>query len=278
MGLHLESIGDLNAAAESYARMRPDASTQSHITEFGKLTIDVLIQKGDWASVLANVAKVMSSLPDNEEVKMLQPYHRVVAGIAFIGSDRLYEAARSFTEANEPSLLSPHNHIATPNDVAVYGGLTALATMDRAELKSRVLDNSSFRSYLEYEPHIRRALTLFVNSRYASCLEILESYRPDYLLDLHLQKQIDTIYSRIRSKCIVQYFLPFSVVTLESLKQAFARPGESLEKELVSMIRSGALKARINTDDKVCHPLLRGSGGSPRKRTGKRNPTYRPLY
>jgi COP9 signalosome complex subunit 1 len=123
--------------------------------------------------------------------------------------------------------------------------------MDRSELQKRVLDNSTFKFALEHEPHIRKAISLFVNGRYAACLEILEASRPDYLLDIHLCKHVQTIFTQVRSKCIEQYFTPYSCVTLANLEAAFARPGESLEDELVGMIKAKTLQARIDSKAKV---------------------------
>jgi COP9 signalosome complex subunit 1 len=90
-----------------------------------------------------------------------------------------------------------------------------------------------------------------VNGRYSACIAGLEAYRADYLLDVYLQKHVPKIYSEIRAKCIVQYLVPFSCVTLDSMNANFASPGQSIEAELVSMIQNGTLDARINTIDKV---------------------------
>ncbi|KAI1469558.1 26S proteasome subunit RPN7-domain-containing protein [Daldinia caldariorum] len=251
LGEHLESIGDLNGASETYIKMRPDASTQSHIQDVGKHIISILLQKRDWAAVLANANKVLAVSPGSGEQNPEQPYQKMIYGLAQLGEGRYYEAAKSFLEAGDPAGCQAHNDVASPNDVATYGGLLALASMDRQELQARVLDNASFRNFLELEPHIRKAVSLFVNGRYSACLGILESYRNDYLLDIYLQAHVPAIFSQIRSKCIIQYFVPFSCVTLDSLNTAFAKPGESIEPELVSMIRTGALNARINTIDRL---------------------------
>ncbi|KAA8568383.1 hypothetical protein EYC84_007419 [Monilinia fructicola] len=128
----------------------------------------------------------------------------------------------------------------------IYGGICALATIDRNDIQKLVLENSDFRTYLELEPHIRRAIQAFVNSKYSTCLEILESYRADYMLDIHLQKHVDELYTRVRSKSIVQYFIPFSCVTFETLNKNFAPPGKTIEKELAEMIKCGELDARID--------------------------------
>ncbi|CAJ2506842.1 Uu.00g080280.m01.CDS01 [Anthostomella pinea] len=251
LGQHLESIGDLTGATEAYSKMRPDASTQQHILAVSKHLISTMIQKRDWAGVLANANKVVAVSVPPQEQNTEQPYQKMVSGVAYLGSDKYLEAAKSFLEVGDPTACQQYNDIASVNDVATYGGLLALASMDRLELQSRVLDSSTFRNYLELEPHIRKAISMFVNGRYSACLAILESYRPDYLLDIYLQKHVSTVFSLIRSKCIVQYFLPFSCVTLDSMNATFARPGESLEAELITMIKSGVLKARINTIDRL---------------------------
>ncbi|KAI1412920.1 26S proteasome subunit RPN7-domain-containing protein [Hypoxylon sp. FL1857] len=251
LGEHLESIGELNLASETYIKMRPDASTQAHIQDVGKHIVSIMLQKQDWAGVLANVNKVLAVNMGAEEQNTEQPYQKMVSGLAYLGTGKFYEAARCFLEVGDPTVCQRHNDIISQNDIATYGGLLALASMDRLELQSRVLDNSGFRNYLELEPHIRKAVSMFVNGRYSACLGILESYRNDYLLDIYLQKHVSAIFSQIRSKCIVQYFLPFSCVTLDSMNAAFAKPGESIEPELINMIRSGVLNARINTIDKL---------------------------
>ncbi|KAI1384696.1 26S proteasome subunit RPN7-domain-containing protein [Hypoxylon trugodes] len=251
LGEHLEAVGDLNAASETYIKMRPDASTQSHIQDVGKHVVSIMLQKRDWTGVLANVNKVLVVNIGNEEQSSEQPYQRMVAGLAYLGNGKYHEAARNFLEVGDPIVCQKYNDVASPNDVATYGGLLALASMDRLELQSRVLDNSNFRNYLELEPHIRKAVSMFVNGRYSACLEILESYRNDYLLDLYLQKHVSVLFSKIRNKCIVQYFLPFSCVTLDTMNAVFSKPGESIEPELVNMIKSGALNARINTIDRL---------------------------
>ncbi|KAK1508993.1 26S proteasome subunit RPN7 [Colletotrichum abscissum] len=250
LGRHFESIGDLNSAGEAYSRMRPDVSTSKHIIDVGKHLVNVTLQRREWPMVIANLSKI-TGVQNGDEEKGLQPYVKIVQGIALMGLEKFDEAAKSFLQTDAGKEGVDYSNIASPNDVAVYGGLLALATMDRKELQARVLDNQNFRTFLELEPHIRKAISLFVNGRYSACLAILEAYRADYLLDIYLQKHVPTLYSQIRSKCIVQYFIPFSCVTLSSLEDAFAVPGKPLIDELVAMIRGGVLQARINTIDKT---------------------------
>ncbi|KAI0875078.1 26S proteasome subunit RPN7-domain-containing protein [Hypoxylon argillaceum] len=251
LGEHLENSGNLIAANDAYIKMRPDASTVSHIVDVGQHLIGIMLQGRDWPGIWAVVKQISPPNVNLEPDTVDFAYVKIVSGIAYLGTEKYAEAAKQFLDVGDPALCQPHNNVVSSNDVATYGGLLALASMERDELQHKVLDNSSFRNYLELEPHIRKAISMFVNCRYSACLEILERSRPDYLLDMHLQQHVSKIFSLIRKKCLVQYLIPFSCVTLESMDSIFARPDESLEAELISMIKSGDLKARINTIDKL---------------------------
>jgi COP9 signalosome complex subunit 1 len=69
----------------------------------------------------------------------------------------------------------------TQMDVALYGGICALSTFDRQELKTRVVENSDFKQFLytviyfrEVEPQVSELIHSFYNSKYKQCLEIME--------------------------------------------------------------------------------------------------------
>lgn len=250
LGKHLESIGDLSGAADAYSKMRPDVSTPKQVVDVGKHLVRVSLQRQEWGLISAHLSKMGGSLTPEDE-RTLQPYVKIVQGIAYIGMERFHDAALSFLQANSDVAATHYNEIASPNDVAVYGGLLALASMGREALQEKVLDNVSFRAFLEREPHIRRAVTQFVNGRYSACIATLEEYRTDYMLDIYLQKHIPKIYAEIRSKCIVQYLIPFSRVKLDTMQAAFGRSDKPVEDELVEMIKADILDARINTIDRV---------------------------
>lgn len=247
LGKHLESIGDLPGALEMYTKMRADVSTTKHIFETGMLTARVHLQNRDWALAMAAASKMIGQV---EEEGTFTQWLRVIQGICRLGTADYAQAAQSFLDVNATARTA-YSDIASPNDIATYGGLLALATMDRSQLQKRVLDDANFRSFLELEPHLRRAVGMFVNGRYSACLSIIDAYRPDYLLDIYLQPHVQTIYSLIRRKCIVQYMIPFSCVTLDLMNEQFGQDGVALDEELATMIKSGDLNARINSVDRV---------------------------
>ncbi|RSL97450.1 hypothetical protein CEP52_010909 [Fusarium oligoseptatum] len=250
LGTHFEKIGSLVEAAEAYNRMRQDVTTTKHIIDCGLHLVNVYLYRRDWSMVINSLGKI-TGVQTGEEEKFYQPFTKLVSGIALLGLKHYSDAAKNFLQIDFDIPPTQYNHIASPNDIATYGGLLALATMERKELQARVLDNSSFRSFLEHEPHVRKAISLFVNGRYSACLTILESFRNDYMLDIYLQRHVPAIYAQIRNKCITQYFVPFSCATMDNLNEAFAPEGESIENELVSMIRDGTLRARLDAKNKL---------------------------
>lgn len=260
LGQHYHSIGDLPASTKSYARMRDYCTTPSHIAIMCFRIIHVSIDQANWLAVQSNVQKIRHLIQKPADTEKHQAKLHAATGLAQLALGLYRDAAVSFlatdprmitAKLDDPSDEDAYNEIITPNDVAVYGGLCALASMNRNELQKLVLENSNFRNYLELEPHIRRAISFFVSSKYSSCLSILESYKTDYLLDLHLQRHIPEIYFQVRSKSIVQYFIPFSSVTLKAMASAFAASEEGIEEELVDMIHRGTLEARIDLQERV---------------------------
>ena len=261
LGQHYYRIGDLSNATKAYARMRDFCTTPLHIAIMSFNIIKVSVDQGYWLAVQSSVQKIRSlAQKPGSEAEKWQAKLSAVMGLAHLTSGNYKDAALSFIGTDQRMLQArpdaseddeSYNEIITPNDIAVYGGLCALASMTRNELQTRVLGNTGFRSYLELEPHIRRAISFFVSSKYSACLSILESYKTDYLLDLHLQRHVPELYFQIRSKAIVQYFIPFSCVTLKALAAAFHTGEEQIEQELFDMINRGSLDARIDLEDRL---------------------------
>ena len=264
LGTHYYKIGDLSNAVKAYSRMRDYCTTSSHIANTAFRIIAIAIEQKNWLGVQGQIVKIRNLQMKPEEQTRTQPKVQAATGLQQMCSGDYKEAAVSFL-ATDPALGDSYNEFLTSNDVAVYGGLCALASMSRGELQARVLENQSFRNFLELEPHIRRAISFFCASKYSQCLDILESYRADYLLDLYIQPHVNEIYKRVRTKAIVQYFQPFSKVTLSSMESMFAvapttngtangtattTPASSLafRDELIALIQSGKLDARIDLE------------------------------
>ncbi|KAF9238437.1 hypothetical protein DTO006G1_9210 [Penicillium roqueforti] len=258
LGNHHYKTGDLAAASKAYSRMRDYCTTPNHITSMLFKMVNVATERGDWMSVQSNVHRLRNSQSKPDDAAKNISKITAASALSQMHQTLYLDAANSFLSI-PPDLGDTYNEVITPNDVAVYGGLCALASMNRDDLQKNVLDNQTFRTFLELEPHIRRAIVFFCNFKFRQCLDILEAYRPDYLLDIHLQRHIPQLYKRIRTKSIEQYMIPFSRVTLDSMAKIFAptvvggeaRPTDissPFVQELIGLIQGGILNARIDLE------------------------------
>ncbi|CAN6711145.1 unnamed protein product [Malus baccata var. baccata] len=146
-----------------------------------------------------------------------------------------------------------YNEVIAPQDVATYGGLCALATFDRMELKNKVIDNLNFRNFLELVPKLRELINDFYTSHYASCLDYLGNLKANLLLDIHLHDHIETLYGQIRHKALIQYTHPFVSIDLNMMANAFKTDVAGLEKKLEALITDNQVQARIDSHNKILY-------------------------
>ena len=257
-GRHYQDIGELGDAVKAYTKEREVAQTPAHIAIMLQRIISVSIEQQNWLNVESNVSKLLNVGQGTPSVQKHDAIYTAAMGLALMSSQNYQRATDTFLSCSSSLLqqkpgdddLGPS--IMTSSDIATYGALCALASLDRSQLQSRVLENSEFRQYLESEPHLRRAMTAFISGKFATCLSILESHRADYLLDLYLSPHFNPLFERIRNKAIVQYSVPFSCVTFSSLAEAFNTTEAVIETSLIELIKSGSLPGRLDLE----HNLL----------------------
>lgn len=272
LGLHYHSTGDYASASRAYNGMRTYCTTSKHVAEMNLKLALVCISSRNWLSLSQCCNRVLSSALSPADSAKITPSIAPLQGLALLHSGDYAAAAHHFlaTDATYMTLepvagLIPQRHIMTPNDIATYGALTALATLDRAELASKAcLDSPSFRQFLELEPHLRRAIAAFVGAKYTTALATLDGYRADYLLDLHLQRHVGPLWGIIRRKSIVAFFEPFRRVGIKDMAQKFGGTEGEMGEELVEMIEAGTLDARVDLVNGLL--VARGPGDAGMKR------------
>ena len=75
----------------------------------------------------------------------------------------------------------------------------------------------------------------------------LEKLKPNLLLDIHLHEHVETLYTDIRHKAIIQYTLPFISVDLNTMATAFKTSVSMLEKELAALITENKIQVLFKT-------------------------------
>ncbi|XP_071445855.1 COP9 signalosome complex subunit 1 [Hetaerina americana] len=259
LGDHYLDCGDLSNALKCYSRARDYCTSGKHVVNMCLNVIKVSVYLQNWSHVLSYVNKAEAT-PDFSEVhgkdasgssQGVLTRLKCAAGLAELATKKYKCAARHFLHAafdhcDFPELLSPSN-------VAVYGGLCALATFDRQELQKNVIFSSSFKLFLELEPQLRDIIFKFYESKYASCLKLLDEIKDNLLLDMYIAPHISVLYTQIRNRALIQYFSPYLSADMRKMAFAFNTTVPALEDELMQLILEGQIQARIDSHNKILY-------------------------
>ena len=249
-------MGDVQKASQAFNQMRDHCTSAKQIAEMMLKIVQVAIEQNQWVVVQTQISKIRSLQLKREDEAKIGPKLHAALGITYLCSGNYAEAAGCFI-ATDASLGSSFNNVLSANDVATYGGLCALASMNPNELQERCLDRTSFRAHLELEPDLRRAIIFFCESKFPACLDILNGHRADFFLDLYLRpRAAGQLLDLIRAKCIIQALVPFRTMSLPGLARAFRTDRDEMEDELVDLIKMGSLRARIDTFNDVCIRII----------------------
>ncbi|CAG7725017.1 unnamed protein product [Allacma fusca] len=261
---HYLDAGDLTNALKCFSRARDYCTSAKHVINMCLNVIKVSIYLQNWTHVLNFVAKAENT-PDAMEVGKtgsgsgaasakesgvyIATKLRCAAGLAELAGKKYKQAAKCFLQANFDHC--DFSDMISPNNVAIYGGLCALATFDREELQKNVISSNSFKLFLELEPQVRDVIFKFYESKYATCLRLLDDMRDNLLLDMYLAPHVRTLYAQIRSRGLIQYFSPYASADLNRMADSFNTTVSALENELMQLILDGQIQARIDSHNKI---------------------------
>uniref|UniRef100_A0A8C7RZ58 COP9 signalosome complex subunit 1 n=1 Tax=Oncorhynchus mykiss TaxID=8022 RepID=A0A8C7RZ58_ONCMY len=258
LGDHYLDCGDLSNALKCYSRARDYCTSAKHVINMCLNVIKVSVYLQNWSHVLSYVSKAEST-PEIAEQRGERDCQsqsvltklKCAAGLAELASRKYKQAAKCF-------LLASFDHcdfaeLLSPSNVAVYGGMCALATFDRQELQKNVISSSSFKLFLELEPQVRDIIFKFYESKYASCLKMLDEIKDNLLLDMYLAPHVQTLYTLIRNRALIQYFSPYVSADMTKMSQSFNTTVLSLEDELTQLILEGLINARIDSHSKILY-------------------------
>lgn len=254
LGDHYLDCGDLSSALKCYARARDYCTSGKHVVNMCLNVIKVSVYLQNWSHVLSYVAKAEAT-PDFTETQSKDTNQTILtrlkcaAGLAELATKQYKSAAKHFLAANIDHCDFPE--LLSPNNVAMYGGICALATFDRQELQNNVIFSCSFKLFLELEPQLRDIIFKFYESKYASCLKLLDDIKDNLLLDMYIAPHINILYTQIRNRALIQYFSPYSSADMKKMAISFNCSIMALEDELMQLILDGQIQARIDSHNKV---------------------------
>jgi COP9 signalosome complex subunit 1 len=277
--------GDLQAAIRMHTKTRDYCAMSSHVVDMCLAVIEVALELANYAIVKNYVIKAEAALEASAGGSGAQPKAKVVnlpgmvqqgltkkeeaterartatierlsvaSGVAEMGQGNYERAAFLLLKGTANARGDDAQHYISPADIALYAVFCGLATMDRQQIKRRLLENAELRPLLEGESWLKELMAAFHESRYQRFLELLATYNPRPALDLHLSAQLKQLLPRIQNRAVVQYFQPYGSVSLGKMALAFGWQEDKMLKQIVELVSSGQLQARIDSKNKVRYP------------------------
>jgi COP9 signalosome complex subunit 1 len=157
LGDHYLSCGELANALKCYSRARDYCTSGRHVVNMCMNVIKVSIYLQNWSHVLSYVSKAESSSEISESQNRDQNQGtltrlKCAAGLAELATKKYKMAAKHFLQANFDHC--DFSDMISCNNIAIYGGLCALATFDRQELQKNIISSASFKLFLELETQV----------------------------------------------------------------------------------------------------------------------------
>lgn len=242
LGSLYASLGDAQNAIKHFGLARDYATSTQQSLDFLLGCLDVALWSKSFAQVSVFTSKalaVLESLKKEKDSPLLAPV-KAVSGLVALHSQH-YSAAADIFLSLPFSATSDLSSYVCPQDVALYGTLCSLLTMDRLQLKAKVVDNPEFRQYLELTPSLREFLRSMCDSKYTECQRLLKVLQGEWRLHALLSDNVTSFVTQIQTKLLKQYLSPYKTVDMKKLAAVFQVKLEDLEDELVKLIEDGTL-------------------------------------
>jgi len=177
-----------------------------------------------------------------------------------------HAAATSFLSITDVNFTNQFNSVLSAEDLALYGGLLGLITLDRAAIETKI-DVEVWRGRIDSIPQLREAIRAYMKADYGRCLKLMmmvnagndvgvgnddgsgkvekgggqemATIKDRMVHDMFLYPHIDVLWKMMREKCIVQYYRPYSSVSLVIMAESFGFDSvDEVEDIVASLIES----------------------------------------
>eukprot|EP01095_Lingulamoeba_sp_RSL-Kostka_P007360 TRINITY_DN2339_c0_g1_i3.p1 TRINITY_DN2339_c0_g1~~TRINITY_DN2339_c0_g1_i3.p1 ORF type:complete len:455 (-),score=134.58 TRINITY_DN2339_c0_g1_i3:717-2081(-) len=251
LGDFFTAQGDTETALSWYYQLKDYASSSKNIIDMCRNIVKTFIDEGKFVNITSYCSKALNQKKGVD--KTISSQFNAALGLKELEKKKYKIAAKYFTEYVKLNIGDSFSDVILPSDIGIYGGLCALATYDRRDLKNNIISNPEFKHFLDLVPHVRELINDFYDTRYSSCLTAIDKLKDSLSLDIHLHDHLEDLSSLIRNRALKQYCSPFSSADINIMAEAFNTVPEDLEKELSQLIMSGEIQARIDSHNKILY-------------------------
>lgn len=239
---YLCRIGSRAAAAEAYKKAEENTAGSGPKLDLVFSTLKSDIAFGDWHAVkqqLDKAKKLCDEGGDWERKNRLKVYEALFSMVS-----------RDFKKAAELFLDSTATFGATElmsyENLIFYSVVTSVITLDRVNLKKRVVDAPEILTVIDSIPNLTSFLNSLYMCQYGSFFkafsQIIDQINADPYLHTHLRYYV----REVRIVAYSQFLDSYKSVTLESMAQSFGVSVAFIDHELADFIVSNRLTAKID--------------------------------
>lgn len=241
--------GNLQEALKGYIRTRDYCTTARHNVDMCMNVIAVSIQLGNFRHITSYISKAEGI---NETSTLTKSKIKIASGLVALHDSQYKVAARKFLEIDIDT-SDQFGDIISAEDIAIYGTILGLATLDRKELRTCLLESSNFKRFTELVPVMRQLTQDFFAGNYSSLFAKLSDFRPSLYLDIYLAAHADELLNQISDRILVQYFSPYNAIDMTKMAIALGYDLVTLEQSLSKLISSNKISARIDSQAHTLH-------------------------
>lgn len=251
-------MGDFDGAKVNIIKFRDTVSPKNYEEIVESLIFEATVNffsSKNYSSSLAFSSKLTSLFLDKNgslswpgAVKI-----GVLCGIATLQQEKYREAASVLLKISPKHKLI-FNDIATPQDLAVYITLAALASFSRSELQFLSSADQVFQSLTEDSlQNLSELIEFFLNSKYKEFFSSLEDFKPDYEADPFLFPILKNLLGAIKKRALLQYLSAYKNVSIQTVSETFLLEPSKLEELLKIYIIEGTINVLIDQRNGVSY-------------------------
>ncbi|AES75092.2 putative aspartate decarboxylase-like domain, CDC48 domain 2 [Medicago truncatula] len=225
--------GDIGSAINMYMKCRVYCTTLTETIKMRLNAILVCIELGQLrclgthlnragVDIKSHDPSVLAAVDPSLFVKL-----RCALALNYLYKKEYKLAAEKFIEIST-NLGNQYIEVISARDVAIYGGLCALASFDSTELQNKVLDNTVFLDFLKRVPDVWELIVEF--NKENCCVrpsKSLSKLKSILMLDIHLNSHVDTLYEQINQRAVSKNF-ELSLPELQSKINSCWTPDEEV--------------------------------------------------
>lgn len=235
-------IGDKDAALEAFrvAGEHPQSINQKILVALHIIRIGLFF--GDLELVEQNIKKATELIDEGGDWDRRNRL-KVYEGCYLLMARDFKKAAKLFQESIATFTAT---ELMTYNQMVFYCIITCVLSMNRVDLKKKIVDSPEILAVINEIPCMNDFLNGLYECNYKRFFTAIVELQPHILRDKYLATHVRFMYRELRVLAYSQFLEAYRSVTMDSMARAFGVGIDFLDAELSRFIAAGRLNAKID--------------------------------